>query len=71
MLDAVVGAVIVVAATVALALAVEVGQKSFLSAGRYPLNKAEIRLLESAGLSDPKSISDLNKDLDSLPQAPR
>lgn len=69
MLDAIVGAVIVVAATAALALAVEVGEKAYRSAGRYPLNQSEKEILQSAGLADAERIRLLQADLDALPQA--
>ena len=51
MLDAVVGAVIMVVATTSLFLAVEVAEDAFRAAGRYPLNKEEKVLLENLDLS--------------------
>ena len=50
MVDAVVGAVIMVVATTSLLLAVEVAEDAFTSAGRYPLNGDEQVLLD--GLAD-------------------
>ena len=50
MLDALVGAVIMVVATTSLLYSVEVADKAFHEAGRYPLNDSEIKLLESFGL---------------------
>ena len=51
MLDAVVGAVIMVVATTSLFLAIEVAEDAFRGAGRYPLNDDEEVLLESLDLS--------------------
>ncbi len=51
MLDAVVGAVIMVVATTSLFLAVEVAEDAFRAAGRYPLSDDEEVLLENLGLS--------------------
>ena len=68
MLDAVVGAVIMVVATAALVLAIEAAEQSLQSAGRQPLNSAEVELLQRAGLSDSGSLNKLKADLDSLPQ---
>ena len=66
MLDAIVGAVIVVVATSALVLAIEVAEKSLDSAGRQPLNAAERELLQRAGRSDAASLNKLQADLESL-----
>lgn len=68
MLDAVVGAVIVVVATSALVLAIEVAEQSLDSAGRQPLNSAELELLQRAGRSDADSLNKLRADLDALPR---
>ena len=57
MVDAVVGAVIMVVATTSLLLAVEVAEDAFSSAGRYPLNHDEQVLLD--GLAD--SVRALNR----------
>ena len=51
MLDAVVGAVIMVIATTSLLSAVEVIEKAFTDAGRQPLSPREQRLLERVGRS--------------------
>lgn len=56
MLDAVVGAVIVVVATSALMLAVEVVEGSIGSAGRQPLNTYERELLQRVGRGDEQSM---------------
>ena len=68
MVDAVVGAVIVVVATSALALAIEVAEKSLQSAGKQPLNTSEKELLQQAGLSDSESLQKLRADLEVLPR---
>jgi len=51
MLDAVVGAVIMVVATSSLLYSIEVAEKAFDQAGRYSLNKDERELLQKVGLS--------------------
>lgn len=51
MLDAVVGAVIMVVATSSLLYSIEVAEKAFDQAGRYSLNEGERELLQSVGLS--------------------
>ena len=52
MLDALVGAAIMVVATTSLLYSIEVAEKAFKDAGRYPLNNAERNLLEDYGLDD-------------------
>lgn len=47
MLDAVVGAVIMVVATTSLFLAIEVAEDAFRAAGRYPLTDDEELLLKN------------------------
>ena len=68
MLDAVVGAVIVVIATTALTLAVEVVEGSIVEAGRQPLNSHERELLQLAGRGDDESLRLLKADIDGLPR---
>ena len=68
MLDAAVGALIVVVATSALVLAIEVSEKAFNSAGLQPLSPAELEMLQSAGRSDSASLSQLKSDLEALPR---
>ena len=51
MLDAVVGAVIMVVATSSLLYSIEVAEKAFDQAGRYSLNEDERELLQRVGLS--------------------
>ena len=50
MLDAVVGAVIIVVATTSLAFSIELAEKAFDQAGRYPLSNDERSVLDPAGL---------------------
>jgi hypothetical protein len=47
-------------------LAVEVGEQAFRSAGKYPLNAAELELVKRAGW-DAAAIADLQSDLAGLP----
>ena len=51
MLDAVVGAVIMVVATTSLLLAIEISEDAFSAAGRYPLNDDEQILLDGLARS--------------------
>ena len=55
MLDALVGAVIMVVATTSLLYSIEVSQKAFSEAGRYPLSKSERNVLSDVGLVEPVS----------------
>ena len=51
MIDAVVGSVIMVLATTSLLYAIEVAERAFDQAGRYPLSQEEQKLLDdSVGL---------------------
>ena len=68
MLDAIVGSVIIVVASSALVLAIEVAEQSLQSAGRQPLNTVEVELLQRAGRSDAASLNKLQADLDALPR---
>ena len=68
MADAIVGAVIMVAITTGLMLAVQVGEQAIGSAGRYPLNAAERELLQSAGWGDSTSRGLLQADLQAMQQ---
>ena len=52
MLDAVVGAVIMVVATTSLLYSIEVAERAFDQAGRYPLNSDEKEVLRSVGLDN-------------------
>ena len=68
MADAIVGAVIMVAITTGLVLAVQMGEQAIATAGRYPLNTAERELLQSAGWGDASSMGFLSADLQAMPQ---
>ena len=50
MIDALVGAVIMVVATTSLLYSFEVAEKAFNQAGQYSLNNSERKLLEDFGL---------------------
>ena len=51
MIDALVGAVIMVVATTSLLLAVEVSEDAFRAAGRYPLNDDEKLMLDDLAIT--------------------
>ena len=51
MLDAVVGAVIMVVATSSLLYSIEVAERAFDQAGQYSLNEGERELLQRVGMS--------------------
>ena len=50
MIDALIGAAIMVVATTSLLYSIEVAEKSFDRAGQYSLNNSERKLLEDFGL---------------------
>ena len=50
MIDAIVGAVIMVMATSSLLMALEVAQKAFDDAGQYPLTPQETDILNGVGI---------------------
>ena len=52
MLDAVVGAVIMVVATTSLLYSIQVAERAFDQAGRYPLNDEEREVLRRVGLDN-------------------
>ena len=52
MLDAVVGAVIMVVATTSLLYSIQVAERAFDQAGRYPLNDEEKEVLRRVGLDN-------------------
>lgn len=52
MLDSLLGAVIMVVATTSLLYSIELAEKAFKEAGRYPLNNTERKLLDDFGLDD-------------------
>ena len=68
MLDAVVGAVIMVIATTSLLAAVEVIEKSFADAGRQELSVAEKQILERIDLTATEQSQFWQDSLRSLPR---
>ena len=52
MLDGVVGAVIIVVATTSLLYSIQLAERAFDQAGRYPLSGDERELLRSIGVSN-------------------
>lgn len=52
MLDALVGAVIMVVATTSLLYSIEVSQKAINDAGQYELSDSEVTALEAVGIDD-------------------
>ena len=68
MIDAVIGAVIMVAATSALVFAVEISESIITNAGRGPLSESERAILISAGYLDDTSLNSLQSYVQSLPQ---
>ena len=69
MLSAMVGVVVMAAATVAMVLAVQLNEQSFANAGRQPLNELERELLKNAryGEADRRRLED---ELRLLPYQP-
>ncbi|MCB4389103.1 hypothetical protein [Synechococcus sp. MU1617] len=55
MLDAVVGAVIMVVATTSMLYSIEVAERAFDQAGRYPLNFDEKEVMRNAGFNNDDS----------------
>ena len=55
MVDAIAGAAIMVMATMSLVMAIEVAEKAFNQAGRYPLNIDERELLDCCLTADEKN----------------
>ena len=68
MIDAVIGAVIMVLSTTSLLFAIEVAEKAFSDSGRYPLHQKEIKLLENAGLTDQEIESFWSNNLQKIPR---
>ena len=52
MIDAIIGAVIMVVATTSLVYSIEVAEKAFSQAGQYYFNDSERKLLEDYGLDE-------------------
>ena len=63
MIDAIVGAVIMVVATSSLVYAIEVSVRAFDEAGRYDLNSSERQLLKDFGLDEAGAKSFLDKNI--------
>ena len=63
MLDALLGAAIMVVATTSLLYSIEVAEKAFKDAGRYPLNNSERHLLDEFGLDDAAKTQFFNKNI--------
>lgn len=68
MIDAVVGAVIMVVATTSLLYAIEVAEKAFSQSGRYPLNTDERTVLESVDLIGDGADKFLQDNLNNAPR---
>ena len=62
MLDAIVGAVIMVVASTSLLLAIEVTEDALSASGRYPLNDDELILLDNLVQSLTQQQNPLTKD---------
>ena len=65
---AILGSIIAVFCTSALSLAVNSIEKIFRNAGRYPLQKNEIEILQSAGVDSEINRQLLNEDFQLYPQ---
>ena len=68
MIDSLLGAVIMVAATSALVLALQVAEGAMDKAGRYPLSRDEVQVLESAGVRGADAKQDFLEELSKLPK---
>ena len=69
MLDAVVGAVIMVVATTSLLYSIEVAERAFDQAGRYPLNSDEREVLRSVGFDSNEAELFWRQNIQSSPRA--
>ena len=69
MIDAVVGAVIMVVATTSLVFAIEVAEKAFSDSGRYPLHEKETYLLRNSARLNSNQIESFWAD--NLQNVPR
>ena len=68
MLDAVVGAVIMVVATTSMLYSIEVAERAFDQAGRYPLNADEKELLRSLGvLNEADALLFWGENIENMP----
>ena len=68
MASSIVGLLISTFAFSGLVLSYEYIEKTYRNSIRYPLNKYEEDILQSAGLSNTINIQSLNLDLKSMPQ---
>ena len=68
MASAILGGIIAALTTTGLVVAIESVERAFRSAGRYPLNNNEIKILQSAGLNSESNIIKLNTELKLMPQ---
>ena len=68
MASSIVGLLISTFAFSGLVLSYQYIEQTYLNSIRYPLNKYEKEILQSAGLSNPSNIETLNLDLKSMPQ---
>ena len=67
MIDSLLGAVIMVAATSSLVLALQVAERALDEAGRYPLSSDEGKVLRRAGVSGTDGKQKFQNVLDRLP----
>ena len=68
MLDAVVGAVIMVVATTSLVYSIEIAERAFGQAGRYPLNSDEREVLRNIGLDNSSAELFWNENIKNAPR---
>lgn len=69
MVDSLVGAVIMVTATTAMVLALQVAESALKDAGCYSLTRQEVEVLRSAGLSTTESQAMFfNQSIQALPK---
>ena len=62
MIDAVVGAVIMVMATTSLLYSIELAERAFDQAGRYPLSTEEKEILGNVGIVGDEKIEEFWRD---------
>ena len=68
MFDAVVGAVIMVVATTSLLYSIEVAERAFDQAGRYPLSSDEVKVLRSGRVDDNEGELFWSQNIQNLPR---
>ena len=71
MLDALVGAVIMVVATTSLLYSIDVAERAFDQAGRYPLNSDESEVLRGVGLDGNEANLFWRQNIQNLPREVR